>query len=107
MVFRGSRPVKGVERYSGRLSFYSGMEYPRLASMATPEIQPGTRIQARDAFGQWNERRAISEVLPGEDFPLVWVCREDEWEAAHREQREPGGVPFPLEDVRVVERAPA
>ncbi len=78
-----------------------------MQDMAPEEIQLGTRIEARDAFGRWNERRAITGVLPGEDFPLVWVCPEDEWEAAKREGREPEGIPFPLEDVRVSKQTPA
>jgi hypothetical protein len=68
-----------------------------------PTIRPGNRVAARDAFGQENPRRAISGVSAGHDFPVVWICREDEWEAAQQEGREPDGVPWPAEDVHVRE----
>jgi hypothetical protein len=43
----------------------------------------------------------------GEDFAVVWVCRPEEWEQAQAEGREPEGVPWPIEDVRVIEHEPA
>jgi hypothetical protein len=74
--------------------------------MATTSIQQGDRIIARDAFGRENERRAITGVVAGQDFAVVWLCGEDEWDAAARAGREPSGVPFPAEDVWVPEQAP-
>jgi hypothetical protein len=41
--------------------------------------------------------------MMGEDFPVVWASREDEWEAAASEGRPPEGVPWPAEDVRLLE----
>jgi hypothetical protein len=35
----------------------------------------------------------------GEDFAVVWVCREEEWTAAQREGREPVGIPWPADAV--------
>ena len=62
-------------------------------------IQPGMVVAVETALGQQLSRRAISGIVPGHEFPVVWVCREEEWEAAQRESREPEGVPFPAEDV--------
>jgi hypothetical protein len=41
-------------------------------------------------------------IVRGEDFPVVWVAREEEWEAAQAEGREPNAVPWPADDVRLV-----
>lgn len=57
----------------------------------------------RDAAGRTLTRRATSRVEPGHTFPVVWACREEEWEAAHLEGREPESVPWPADDVRVDE----
>ncbi len=75
--------------------------------MAAQLIQPGDRVVARNAFGHENERRAITGVVAGQDFPVVWLCPHEEWEAAAKENRDPEGVPFPAEDVRAVEQTPA
>lgn len=75
--------------------------------MAAQLIQPGDRITARDAFGRENERRAITGVVVGQDFPVVWLCTDEEWETAGKEGREPEGIPFPAEDVRLAEQTPA
>jgi hypothetical protein len=45
--------------------------------------------------------------VAGQDFPVVWLCPHEEWEAAAKENRDPEGVPFPAEDVRAVEQTPA
>lgn len=69
--------------------------------MRTTPIRPGDRVGAVDAFGQENERRAITTVVEGDDFAVVWICDEEEWAAAEKEGREPEGVPWPAEDVRL------
>ncbi len=63
-------------------------------------IEPGTRVLVRSATGELLPRIASSDVVRGEDFPVVWVCREEEWKAAQAEGREPDAVPWPAEDVR-------
>ena len=70
-------------------------------------IRPGMKVIARAIDGEALERRALSEVVDGEDFPVVWVAREDEWEASRKEDREPEGFPWPADDVTVAERAHA
>jgi hypothetical protein len=78
------------------------------------EIKPGTHVTVRSANGKLLPRRAVSAVEKGADFPIVWVSREEEWEAARAEDREPDAVPWPAEDVepdeneiahRIVEQA--
>jgi uncharacterized protein YcnI len=68
-------------------------------------IEPGSRVLARSAFDELLERRAITGVQPGHNFPVVWVCSEQEWQAAHAEGREPEGLPWPAEDVRLAEES--
>jgi len=71
------------------------------------EIQAGDTIDVRTAFDQWRQRRALSGVLPGDRFAVVWACRPEEWDAAQAEGREPEGVPWPADDVRLAEHAHA
>jgi hypothetical protein len=71
------------------------------------DIEKGDRIAVRDAFGEELERIALGPIEAGFDFPVVWACREEEWQAANAENRDPEGVPWPAEDVRVVQRVEA
>jgi hypothetical protein len=71
------------------------------------EIKTGSLIEVQDAFGDRLRRRALSGVEPGDTFPVVWACREEEWEAAQAEGREPEATPWPAEDVEVLEEVPA
>lgn len=73
--------------------------------MSTPAITPGDPIIVLNAYGQREPRRAITGVVAGLDFPVVWACREEEWSAAHSEGRDPQGVPWPAEDVHPVQDA--
>jgi hypothetical protein len=65
----------------------------------TATIAPGARIIVRTADDRRVGGRAITAVIDGLDFPVVWVCAENEWCAAKAEQREPEGIPWPAEDV--------
>jgi hypothetical protein len=56
-------------------------------------------VWAHDAFGARLRRLAISDAVAGQDFAVVWVCREEEWTAALQERRKPISVPWPAEDV--------
>jgi hypothetical protein len=64
-----------------------------------PEIIPNTVVTIVTALGDRLPRRALTPVVTGSDFLVVWVCREEEWLAATAEGREPEGVPWPAEDV--------
>jgi hypothetical protein len=63
----------------------------------------GQPVEVRDAFGRMLRRIATGPVDPGYDFAVVWACREEEWEAAQRDGREPDSTPWPIEDVLVIE----
>jgi hypothetical protein len=65
--------------------------------MAT--IEQGQTVMVRTADDRMLERHALSEVVMGDDFEIVWVCREEEWLAAQAEGREPSAVPWPAEAV--------
>jgi len=42
---------------------------------------PGSKVLVRTANKQLLPRRAITGVVSGSDFPIVWVCREEAWRA--------------------------
>jgi hypothetical protein len=66
-------------------------------------ISTGTEICVTDAVGKVHERRAVTGVVMGDDFPIVWACREEEWQLAATEGRPPRAVPWPAEDVRIAQ----
>jgi hypothetical protein len=68
------------------------------------EIKRGDQVVAAAADGVDRHLRALSGEEAGGDFAVVWVCTEKEWEAAEAEGREPQGVPWPAEDVRLADR---
>jgi hypothetical protein len=68
---------------------------------AVQSIAAGVRVIVQTAAGSELEKIALGGVTMGHDFPVVWACRADEWESARAEGREPNGVPWPAEDVRL------
>jgi hypothetical protein len=70
------------------------------------EISPGARLSVTDWKGQKHKRVAITPAIDGEDFRVVWACRETEWQDAQREGREPEGLPWPESDVELAPDAP-
>jgi hypothetical protein len=71
------------------------------------DIERGDVVIVRDGRGQELRKRALGPVTEGGSFPVVWACREEEWDAAHAEGRDPVGLPWPAEDVSLVEKAMA
>ena len=63
-------------------------------------IIPGTPVLAKTAEGHELPRRAVTEIIEGEDFPVVWITTDDEWEAAEAQARRPEAWPWPAEDVK-------
>jgi hypothetical protein len=62
-------------------------------------IQPGTEVVVRTADGESLLRRATSGVEWGSTFEVVWVCKQEEWEAASAEGRYPDAMPWPADAV--------
>lgn len=69
------------------------------------DIRPNSPVNVRTADDQVLPRWALTGVVAGGFFPVVWVCRFEELEAARAEGREPESVPFPAEDVWPAETA--
>lgn len=63
------------------------------------EIKRGDRVTVRTAFGDQLERVALSAIEMGRDFPVVWVCSSEEWDAREGADQ-PVGLPWPADDVR-------
>lgn len=64
------------------------------------EFARGDVIIVKDARGYELRKRALGPTIQGGSFEVVWACREEEWQAAQAEGREPEGMPWPAEDVR-------
>lgn len=65
-------------------------------------IKPGSHVIVREAGGGQVNARALSGIVPGSDFPVVWVCRSDKFDAAAAAGQEPPSVPCPAEAVTLV-----
>jgi hypothetical protein len=71
------------------------------------ELEVGDIVTVVDAQGARRRKRALSPVIQGGSFMVVWACREEEWQAARAEGRDPVGIPWPAEDVSLAEKAMA
>lgn len=67
------------------------------------DFQRGEVVVAKAADGGTRELRALSGVVAGGDFAVVWACSPGEWEAAEAAGRDAEGVPWPAEDVSIPE----
>ena len=71
----------------------------------TPRIpDPGQIVDLRMEDGSWRQGfRALSEPSTTETTGevLIWVCTEDEYREAHREERRAVGMRWPVERMRV------
>lgn len=63
-------------------------------------IERGDRVLARTATNQWVRRRALTGTVPGHDFPVVWVCREEDWDRVGTAPDNEVGVPWPADEVK-------
>ena len=68
-------------------------------------IEPGTLLEATTATGDTVLLRAISHPGKGRDFPVVWVCTEEEYERARGAGDKPDGIPWPLDAVSIPQHA--
>jgi hypothetical protein len=62
-------------------------------------ITSGSRVVAIDVAGRRLGRRAVTGIVQGHEFPVIWVCSEAEWQSAQIDGRDPDAVPWPAEDV--------
>ena len=62
-------------------------------------VLEGTLVTVRTADDRLVSRRAVSGVVDGDDFPVVWVCSVEEWTAAQTEKRAPLCLSWPATDV--------
>ena len=65
------------------------------------EIQPGDKVTVRSADNRRFPRRALTGVMEGDNFQVVWVCREDQWTGTIPQVLVDKGVPWPVEDVQL------
>ena len=61
-------------------------------------IQVGDLVLVRTAAGTTARMRAVSKPGRGRDFPVVWVCTEQEYERV-RAGQDVEGIPWPLDAV--------
>lgn len=63
-------------------------------------INRGDVLEATTASGVVEHLRALGAPSRGHDFPVVWVCTEDEWRRSQSAGDEADGLPWPLDAVR-------
>jgi len=64
-------------------------------------IEPGMVLEAKTAGGEEIQVRALGRPIKGHDFPIVWVCTEDEFQRSQESDTEADGIPWPLDAIRV------
>jgi hypothetical protein len=62
-------------------------------------IQRGDLVDATTAGGGVVRMRALGTPTQGHNFPVVWVCTQDEWDRAAATGDDPDGLPWPLDAV--------
>ena len=66
------------------------------------DIAIGSLLRVRTADGKIVEKRAVSEVIAGQDFPVVWVCWPEVWDPTNVEACKATAVPWPASAVEDV-----
>lgn len=66
-------------------------------------IEPGTLVEAVTASGTPVHLRALGGPVKGLDFPVVWVCTEEEYAQGQQSGELVRGVPWPLDSVKELE----
>lgn len=59
-------------------------------------VNRGDVVEAMTAGGEQVSMRALGAPMQGYDFPVLWVCTEEEWQRAEAEGGEPDGLPWPV-----------
>lgn len=65
-------------------------------------IRPGATVEVVTALGEKVRMKALSEVVRGKDFLIVYVCDESAWAEREPAGREIEGIPWPAEDVELL-----
>jgi len=68
-------------------------------------IEQGTVVEVTTASGERVRMRALGRPQRGRDFPVLWVCTEDEYALASETDHEADGLPWPLDAVSELEHA--
>lgn len=68
-------------------------------------IETGSQVEVVTASGATVRMRALGAPTRGRDFPVVWVCTEDEYEKVQAGEIE--GIPWPLDAVQEIAPQPA
>ncbi|MBL7491927.1 hypothetical protein I6A60_20370 [Frankia sp. AgB1.9] len=67
------------------------------------DVNYGTLVEAVTASGDTVRMRALEPPTRGRDFPIVWVCTEEEFDVTERTGEEPHRIPWPTESIKVLE----
>lgn len=62
-------------------------------------IESGTLVEAVTASGTTVLLRATGSPQQGRDFPVVWVCTQEEYARASAREEDVRGIPWPLDAV--------
>jgi len=68
-------------------------------------IERGILVEVTTAGGDRVRMRALGRPQRGRDFPVLWVCTEEEYVVATEADEEPDGLPWPLDAVHELEPA--
>jgi len=68
-------------------------------------IERGAVVEVTTASGEHVRMRALGKPIRGRDFPVLWVCTEEEFNRAETAADEADGLPWPLSALRVLEPA--
>jgi len=71
------------------------------------KIEAGTYLLVTTASGEKVRMRAMGHPVRGRDFPVVWVCTDEEYDQLVQGGVEPQGIPWPVEAVEVASPANA
>lgn len=68
-------------------------------------IERGTIVEAVTASGETLAMRALGGPIQGHDFPVLWVCTEQEWARSAAAHDDADGLPWPVEAIKELQRA--
>jgi hypothetical protein len=69
------------------------------------DIRSGMLVECETAGGGHVTMRALSGVVQGYDFPVVWVCTPEEYAQVEAVGTEPDRIPWPSSALQVLDEA--